>query len=302
MSTSSVQRSGGVDRTGLDNLLSTNGHPLNGLAYSTELLGGSLLGVLTMTEGRYACFFKEYDQAVDGSIERGTNRVLLVSTGSGGSRVVETGYEDLEWISFTTNSRMGYLLVREGAETKVIVFRSDVDRVFSLNTILAPNANTGSGESVVFDRGISVVGNYLVVAGEASNGLFLARQPLVSSSGTTQWEFYSGSTFQSHGQGVTPQAAWGGSLSVEGVVTLVELRGTVYLIEWAEGEATIYDFNGGVWTQHKRESLGPSDPLGVCVLEGVPAYSESGVQYTLPVVFSKESSPIEQEWVKLSIG
>ena len=176
MSTTLVTSSGGADRVGLDNLLGTNNHPMNGLAYTQEVLGGSLMGVLPLKEGRYACFFREYSRVVNGEIVQEANKVLVVSTVSGSSRVISLGVENETWKSLDVSGNMAYLLTEDDGDPWIHTIQASVDRAFLLGSFVAPTGTTSGGTRFDFDTSLSVVGGSLYVSYvHPEEGLFFAR-------------------------------------------------------------------------------------------------------------------------------
>lgn len=303
MSTRLVQRGGGSDRTGLDNLLGTNGHPMNGLAYTTSLLGGSLLGVLPLTEGRYACFFREFNEVEGGSVVESTNRVLLVSTVSGGSRIIELGVEDRDWRSFDSSEGVAYLLTVKDGQSSVVVIKGDTDHVYLLSENDVPQGTTESGQAMEFNNSLSVVAGSLMVM-STSGGLFLARIPQ-NSIHQGGWEFYSENTITRDSSGLRPQRTTKGQLVPHDDVHLMEVRNTQYLFDREQGGVLVYKRDrSGVWEEHKiiDTPVYPENVIGFCLVKTAPAYSEPKSLYTFPAVFSVKRTQIDQYWVSASIS
>lgn len=302
MSTNRVSRKGGVDRTGLENLLGSNGHPMNGLAYGQGLLGGNLMGVLPLTEGRYACFFREYHYVDNTDLLQDANRVLVVSTVSGNSRVIDLGNEDWTWKGFDSTGNLGYLLCEKDGNTQVHVLRGDNDTVRVLSTFDAPTAQTQSGTEFQFGTNISVTSSSIyILHSDPEEGLFFARQPMT---GIKPWAFSSEGIFRNDGADLSPQTDAGGIFIAQGVPSLVDVRGPLHLFDHAGGKAKIFKLNRyGSWEEHGEVS--PPDTtkevVGFCLVKGAPAYSAQESRYTIPAVFTLSGEPYTQAWVKATI-
>lgn len=304
MSTTHVPRGGGVDRTGLDNLLGSSDHPMNGLAYSKSLLGGHLIGVLPLTDGRYACFFKEYSYVESGEVKQSENKVLLLSTVSGSSLPVVIGVEDQNWISFDSSGRRGYLLVEKEGVASLVVLQSDVDKVNLLSVNEIPTATNEKGEPVVFDSGVSVGGGFISVASTSHGGVYLARTTQSGVTDKSSWEFLSENTYRKSKDGLRSQKGTKGTLEAEGVIHFVEIQGAGFIFVREESTVTLYKKNRyGVWSKSDSiESPESEGVLGFCLMKSIPAYSEEGYRYTIPAVFSVAGEPIAQHWVMASIN
>lgn len=301
MSTTLVSREGGADRVGLDNLLGTNNHPMNGLAYNQSLLGGSLMGVLPLTEGRYACFFREYNYAQSGEMNEGKNRVLVVSTVSGNSRVVEIGVEDSRWISFDSSGAMGYLLIEENDIPMVVILQANIDTVNALSTIPTPKATKENGEDIQFDSGISSTGGWITLASVVEGELYISRRPQTG----TVWEYLSDNTYRQSSRDLRPQQSTSGVLKVREDVSLVDINNTQHVFDYGDDNVVIYKKNRyGAWERHGVIEAPDVDGeiIGFCLVKGAPAYSDPDYRYTVPAVFSVGGEPISQHWVKASVN
>lgn len=301
MSTTLVSREGGADRVGLDNLLGTNNHPMNGLVYNQSLLGGSLMGILPLTDGRYACFFREYNYAQSGEMKTGENRVLIISTVSGNSRVVEVGVEDSQWIAFDSSGTMGYLLIEQDGVPVVVVIQANVDTVNNLSTIPAPTATKENGEDIRFNSGISSIGGWIVLASVDDGELYTARRPQAG----TVWEYLSDNTYRQSSRDLRPQQSTSGVLKVRDDVSLVNIGDTQHIFDYGKDNVVVYKKNRyGVWDQHSLIEAPDVDGevIGFCLVKGAPAYSDPEYRYTVPAVFSVSGEPISQHWVKASVN
>lgn len=303
MSTMRVSRRGGADRVGLENLLGTNDHPMSGMSYSRSLLGGSLMGVIPLTEGRYACFFREYSYVEGGDFSEGTNRILLVSTVSGGSRVINLGIEDKNWIDFDSSGDMGYLLSESNGVSEVSILRGDIDEVRLLDSIPTPIATKEGGRAIPFSSGLSVAKGKISLFSIDEGELYVAQRSQTGLSGA--WEFLSGNTFRSSSRDLIPQQGVNGAFSVRGRVHFVDIKNSRYLFDQEGGEVLIYKKNRhGSWESHERVvfSGDQEEVIGFCLVKSVPAYSEDEYRYTIPAVFSLAGSPISQSWAKITFN
>ena len=303
MSTTLVTSSGGADRVGLDNLLGTNNHPMNGLAYTQEVLGGSLMGVLPLKEGRYACFFREYSRVVNEEIVQEANKVLVVSTVSGNSRVISLGVENETWKSLDVSGNMAYLLTEDDGDPWIHTIQASVDRAFLLGSFVAPAGTTSGGTRFDFDTSLSVVGGSLYVSYvHPEEGLFFARKSRAQSH---SWSYSSGGVFQANRGGLLPQDGQDGTFKVQGTPHLVDIHGSLHLFDHADNDVKVYKKNRyGAWEVH-GEVVFPGESesvIGFCLVKEAPAYSVQGSRYTVPAVFSVSGEPITQHWVKADIN
>lgn len=301
MSTNQVSRGGGADRVGLDNLLGNNDHPMNGLAYIQPLLGGSLMGVLPLTDGRYACFFREYSYASSGEIAEGVNRVLIISTVSGNSRTIDIGVEDAQWVSFDSSGTMGYLLIEQDGVPKVVILQANIDTVNVLSSFLTPTATKEGGETIRFKSGVSSNRGHIILASVVDGELYVARR---QQAGTT-WEYLSDNTYRQASGDLRPQQSTNGVLKVREDVSLVDINETQHIFDYGDGNVVIYKKNRyGVWERHGVIESPDVDGevIGFCLVKGAPAYSDPEYRYTVPAVFSISGEPIAQHWVKASVN
>lgn len=302
MSTTFAPRGGGVDRTGLENILGDNGHPMNGLAYSKSLLGGHLLGVLPLTDGRYACFFKEYSHVAGGKIEQSNNRLLVVSAVSGNSLVTETGLEGREWVSFDGEGSTGHLLTRGDEGASLTVFQARAGSVNQLGTFPTPVATNDKGARVEFDSGVSLSRGTVSVSSVLEGELYVAQSSQANLGGT--WSFLSENTTQRSREGIKPQRGVKGPLEVGGTIHLVTVSDAQFVFSHSGGDVLVFKKNRyGVWTRSSKiEAPERGEVLGFCLIRSLPAYSESGYRYSIPAVFSMNGEPISQRWVLASIN
>jgi hypothetical protein len=276
---------------------------MNNLAYGQDLLGGSLMGVLPLTEGRYACFFREYHYVDNTDFLQDTNRVLVVSTVSGNSRVIELGNEDWTWKGFDSTGNLGYLLCEKDGDNQVHVLRGDTDTVRLLDTFSTPTAKTEEGTEFSFGTNVSMVdGSLYVIHSIPEEGVFFARRPM---SGLKPWSFSSGGVFRNTSDDLSPQPGVDGIFKAQGIPHLVDVRGPLHLFDHLDNKVTILKKNRyGVWEGHGEVALPDSEGqvIGFCLVKGAPAYSAQESRYTIPAVFTLSGEPYTQAWVKATIN